>query len=367
MAITVLVPGAGTGAGNSLIRSLRAGDRRLRVVGCHDDRFYLKKSTADANYLLPASTHPGYLASLCGAIRAGRVDVVIPNTDPAVRRISAVRGRLPCRVFLPTHAAVTLCADKYRLTTRLAACGVPVPTTLAVRHRRDVGRVFARLGRRRVWCRIRTGGASRGAVPVTSAVQAAAWIRYWEDMRGVPARAFTLSEYLPGRDFACQSLWQDGRLVLVKTVERLSYFGGGSQPSGVSSIAALAKTVVEPRVVDVCTRAIRALGPTVSGAFSVDLKENARGVPCVTEINAGRFITMMNLFDLTGRHNMAAVYVRLALGQRVSIAEPYDAVTDYYFVRDVDTTPAVIHADQLFAGIRDARRSVPDRRAQRGR
>ena len=367
MATTVLVPGAGTGAGNSLIRSLRAGDRRFRVVGCHDDRFYLKKSTADANYLLPAPAHPGYLPSLCGAIRAGRVDVVIPNTDPAVRRISAVRRRLPCRVFLPTHAALTLCADKYRLTTRLAACGVPVPTTYALRRRSDVARVFARLGRRRVWCRIRTGGASRGAVPVTSAAQAVAWIRYWEDMRGVPARAFTLSEYLPGRDFACQSLWQDGRLILIKTVERLSYFGGGSQPSGVSSIAALAKTVVEPRVVEICTRAIRALGPTVSGAFSVDLKENARGIPCVTEINAGRFITMMNLFDLTGRHNMAATYVRLALGEPVSIAEPYDAVTDYYFVRDVDTTPAVMHADQLFAGIRDARRSSPGRLSHRRR
>jgi glutathione synthase/RimK-type ligase-like ATP-grasp enzyme len=355
MPACVLVPGAGTGAGNSLIRSLRAGDRRVRVVGCHDDRFFLKKSIAAANYLLPPADHPGYVASLCRTARAGRVQVAIPNTDAAVRRFSAVRAILPCRVFLPPHPVLMLCADKYRLTQRLAARAVPVPETHPIRDRADVARVFRRLGRRRVWCRIRTGGASRGAVPVTSAAQAVGWIRYWEDMRGVPARAFTLAEYLPGRDFACQSLWREGRLVLIKTVERLSYFGGGSQPSGVSSIAALAKTVIEPAVVDVCTRAIQALGRRISGAFSVDLKENARGVPCVTEINAGRFITMMNLFDLTGRHNMAATYVRLALGERVDIAEPYDAVADYYFVRDVDTAPAVFHADDLFSGIRDAR------------
>jgi carbamoyl-phosphate synthase large subunit len=194
-----------------------------------------------------------------------------------------------------------------------------------------------------------------GATPVASPAHARGWIRYWEDMRGVPASAFTLSEYLPGRDFACQSLWKDGDLCLIKTVERLSYFGGASQPSGVSSIAALAKTVVEPRVVQVCTQAIRRLGAEVSGAFSVDLKANVDGVPCITEINAGRFITMMNLFDLTGKHNMSATYVRLALGETIDLRDEYDVAEGYYFMRDVDTTPGIFHGDELFEGIQDAR------------
>jgi hypothetical protein len=191
-AARVLVPGAGTGAGNSLVRSLRAGDRRLQTIGCHDDRFYLKKSAADVNYLLPPPQHPAYLASLRNAVRRARVDLVIPNTDPAVRRFSALRRALSCRVFLPAHAVLTLCADKYRLTRRLAARGVPVPETHALRDRHDVPRVFRRLDRRRVWCRLRTGGASRGAVPVASAAQAGAWIRYWEEMRGGGARLHPL-------------------------------------------------------------------------------------------------------------------------------------------------------------------------------
>ncbi len=49
--------------------------------------------------------------------------------------------------------------------------------------------------------------------------------------------------------------------VLVKTCERLSYFGGGSNPSGTSSISQLAKTVFAPDVVAVCTAAIRAIDP----------------------------------------------------------------------------------------------------------
>ena len=56
----LLLTGAGSAATSNLIRSLRAGYRALTVVGCHSDRFLLKKSSADRNYLVPALAHPGY-------------------------------------------------------------------------------------------------------------------------------------------------------------------------------------------------------------------------------------------------------------------------------------------------------------------
>jgi len=172
-------------------------------------------------------------------------------------------------------------------------------------------------------------------------------------MRRVPVTSFTLSEYLPGRDFACQSIWQDGKLVLVRTHERVSYFGGENRPSGVASTAALAKTVVDPRVVAISTAAIRAVDEKASGAFDVDLKEDTRSVPQITEINAGRIISGAAIFDAAGKHSLALTYVRLALGESIEIDEPYDVAEDYYFVRDVDTVPGVFHADELFEGIRE--------------
>jgi len=359
VAARLLVVGAGSGAGNSLIRSLRAGDPSFVVVGCHDDRFTLKKSTAERNFLVPRATEPGFVAALRRIVEAEKIDLVIPNTDIDVWAISRARRRIPCRLFLPRHAVVELCQDKYALTVFLRTRGVPVPRTYPVTSRAAIRKIYGRLrSGTRAWCRIRRGSGSRGAVPVASPRQAVNWIRFWEEMRGVSARAFTLAEYLPGRDFACQSVWKDGQLVLIKTCERISYFGGGSQPSGASSISALAKTVVEPRVAEVSADAIRVLDRRISGAFSVDLKENVGGVPCVTEINVGRFITMMNLFDLTGKHNMALAYVRLALDEPLHVADVYDAVEDHYFVRDVDTVPGIFHADELFNGIGDARQRM---------
>jgi hypothetical protein len=127
-------------------------------------------------------------------------------------------------------------------------------------------------------------------------------------------------------------------------------------------MAGLSKTVYEPRVVEICAKAIRALDPKASGAFSVDLKADAGGEPRITEINAGRLIAQAILLDSAGKHSLALTYARLALGERVTLRDEYDAPEDYYFVRGVDAEPLVFHASEFFERIEDAR--SPSRRAR---
>jgi carbamoyl-phosphate synthase large subunit len=147
------------------------------------------------------------------------------------------------------------------------------------------------------------------------------------------------------------SLWRDGRMALVTTFEKLSYFGGESHPSGTSSLSSLAKTIIDDRLVDICNQAIRALSPRASGAFSVDLKENSEGVPCITEINAGRFFIGMTAFDQVSRHNTSITYVLLALREPVDLQNAYVTVSGHYVVRDLDTQPGVLSEDALFLGL----------------
>ena len=352
MNVRVLILGAGTGASNNLVRSLKAGDPPVTIVGVQSDRFTLCRSSADRKYLVPKLGDPEFPDALARVIRKEAVDLIFPNTDAEVDLVSRLRHGLPCRVFLPAERTIDLCMDKYRLGTFLRERAMPAPLTYPIEHLDEVEEVWAKFDRpSRLWCRMRVGAGSMGALPVATPAQVRAWIEYWQDMREVLPGVFTLSEYLPGRDFACQTLWKDGRLVLLKTVERLAYFGGTGRPSGVSSIAAVAKTIDDNRVAATCEQAIRAIDPATSGAFSVDLKEDASGVPNITEINVGRFITMMNFFDFVGASNMSTTYVKLALDQPVDITDPYDFADDYYFVRDVDTTPTIVHVEKLFDDI----------------
>lgn len=333
-----------------MLRSLHAGDRSLTIIGCNQSPFLLKKSPAERNYLLPLSTR-AFGEALRRIVETERIDLVIPTTDTDVRRLNRLRGRLAGCTFLPSSRLIERCQDKYALTEFLRTRGIPAPETYPVEDLNRVGEIFRRFKpRARLWCRIRAGSGSYGAIPVKSPEQVRGWIAFWEGMRAVPSGSFTLSEYLPGRDYSVQCIWRKGTLVLAKMAERITYLNTGS-PSGRSSMPALAKTVYDPYIIDVCARAVRALDARASGVLFVDLKENARGDPCVTEINPGRFATMTNIHDLTGKHNMAVTYVRVALGRKVHIPHAYDYAPGFYLVRSVDTLPAVVRKEDLFGGL----------------
>jgi carbamoylphosphate synthase large subunit len=351
----LLIPKAGTAPANTLIRSLKAGDPSLFIVGFHNDRFTLKKSLAERNYLVPNSSFDAFQRGLHGIVKTERIDLILGTSDADVKMISDLRDDLRCRVFLPPKAVIDRCRDKYELTTFLHERGVPVAKTYPVTRLSDIETLFRRLGPSRpLWCRIRKGAGAYGAIPVTTPEQTRNWIRQWEEMRSVSPDSFTLSEYLPGRDFSVQYLCKRGEVIRAKMHERLSYLSVGGGLSAVSSMAALAKVIFEPRVFKVSLKAIHALDTKASGPFFVDLKENAAGVPCVTEINAGRFASVPLTHDLADDDNMSVAYVRLAVGRPVKARKPRKPVEDCYVQRDLDTVPSVLWGHELFEGIRDA-------------
>jgi carbamoyl-phosphate synthase large subunit len=219
----------------------------------------------------------------------------------------------------------------------------------------DVEPIFRELDRPLLWCRARRGAGARAATMVNDPEQARWWIRYWNEMRGVAVSEFTLSEFLPGRDFACQSTWQDGRLVLMKAAERLSYIEASGRPSNMSSSPQLARTVDDARVYDICVDAVRKLdGEDAAGNYCIDLKEDERGEPRVTEVNIGRFFMINNLFNRSGAHSMVDVYLRIALGADSVPESPYDFEA-CYLVRSLDTIPTILRPEEIEARARRAR------------
>ena len=53
MSARLLLLGAGSGAANNLVRSLRAADCPNAIVGAHHDRFVLRTAPTERRYLLP--------------------------------------------------------------------------------------------------------------------------------------------------------------------------------------------------------------------------------------------------------------------------------------------------------------------------
>jgi biotin carboxylase len=354
MSARLLLLSAGSGAANNLVRSLRAADGPFALIGAHHDRFALRTAPTDRRYLLPSPSHAGFVDALNRLVAAEHIDVAIPGSDADARALAAAHARLACRVLVPSLATIDVCQDKYTFAERLAARGVPVPETVALETVDDVDAAFARLHHHpRLWCRRRRGQGALGALLVARPEQARAWIAYWSEMRGVDASEFTLAEYLPGRDFAGQALFADGEPILTHVYERLSYLGGAATPAGVG-LATLGKRLSDRRVRELVTAAVRAIEPCASGVFCFDVREDAAGVPRLTEINAGRFGLSAILLDLAGKTNLAATYVRLAMGEPVDAVVEPEPGEEWYIVRDYDVAPAVLRADDFFTGIDEA-------------
>jgi carbamoyl-phosphate synthase large subunit len=129
-------------------------------------------------------------------------------------------------------------------------------------------------------------------------------------------------------------------------------------PSGTSSTPRVGKLVREPAVNEACLAAVRAVDPKAKGMFCIDLKEDRNGIPCITEINIGRFFMISPVFHAVGKHNMAELYLRLAFGEPAAVpeGERLDDIGDEetFLVRELDGEPAVLTRAQIEASYRPA-------------
>jgi len=349
----ILITGAGGGGSNNLIRSIKHSEYPVTIIGSNADQFALPCSLADKNYLIPrGDSGDVYFDAINEIVKREDIDLLVPNNDTEVRVMAFNRESLAAPVFLPAKETIQMCQDKFIFNQKMIASGFKVAETISINTMDDVDKAFEHFkGHVKLWCRMRKGSGSAGALPVSKPEQAKAWINYWQDMRNVPEGMFTLSEYLPGRDYAFQSLWQNGKLIIAKTCERLAYHFARQMPSNASSTPSLGKLVHNSVVDDLCTRAVYSIDPQATGMFSIDLKEDRFGNPCITEINIGRFFMITIVFNIVGKYNMAEYYLKLAFNEPVYIqeAERYNDIGDeeYYLIRGLDNPPAIISANEM--------------------
>src|SRR5713101_6237496 len=119
MSRRILITSAGSGPCNNLMRSLLHDDASIILIGCHSDRFVLKQSRAQHNFLLPPpdseeGRSPAFDQALRSVMASARVDLVVPGNDRDALALAGMHKRtpLPCRSFLPTVKTIALCQDK---------------------------------------------------------------------------------------------------------------------------------------------------------------------------------------------------------------------------------------------------------------
>ena len=340
----VLVTGAGGPASTNFIRSLRLAPEPFYIVGTDANGIHLALSHADENHELPMVNDPEYLPQLNTLIKKTNVGFVHAQPDVEVHFLSQRRTELAAPMLLPPHETIELCSDKLAFAECQAKGGIPVAETYAITDEASLAAAVNSLLARheKVWVRARRGAGGRASLPVTAAEEAVMWARYWAK-RGVAIGDFMVQEFLPGREFAFQSIWREGEIVTSQARERTEYLFGFLTPSGQTSSPAVARTVHRQDVNETAAAAVRAVDARATGVFCVDLKENKEGAPCVTEINAGRFFTTSIFFSQAGC-NMPYYYTRMAYDEPLPELPKFNALPeDLYWVRLMDMGDRLLH------------------------
>lgn len=346
--IKVFLTGAGGSASANVFDSLRMSNVKYYVVGADVSNVRLHLSQTLSRCTIPLASSPGFVSSVTKAAMAYGIDVLHVQPDPEVRTVSRHRADIPLRHFLPSDNAILLASDKAEFAAAMAHSNVHVPQSTDFKTLEDCREKIDTLlaVHERVWVRARVGAGARASLPVSTTQQAVNWIEWWTSEKGMTIDQFMASEMLPGPEFAFQSVWQNGQLVVGQARERVEYLYGFLTPSGQSSTPSVARTTSDQSVNELAVRAIKALDSRPHGVYCVDIKTSADGKHCVTEINAGRFFTTSNFFAAAGV-NMPDMAMRAAMGEDLPVIGLSPLSDDLYWIRNVDMGYVLVPADEL--------------------
>lgn len=333
----ILLTGIGGSASSNFLDSLRVSSLTPTIVGVDSSPEMITLSNIKDKFLLPRADDQEFISDVSKLIDRFEIDVIHMQPDAEVRVISANRNLIKTGFFLPEHAAIALASDKEKFAVEMRVSNVPVPISgdgvEKSAFKETCNKLFSIIPK--LWVRARTGAGSRASLPVSTTEQAVNWVEWWIEEKNLSWQDFQVSEFLPGDEYALQTIWQDGVLIAAEARVRVKYLYGFLSPSGQSSTPSVARTTSKPEVYEIGIKAIRALSSNPNGVFCVDMKTDFDGAIKVTEINAGRFFTTSNFFAHAGV-NMPEMSVRAATGEKLKPMGVGTLGEDLFWIRMVD-------------------------------
>jgi carbamoylphosphate synthase large subunit len=348
----ILCTGAGGPAGINFTKSLTLAPEKIGLVGTDSNKYFLNLAATKNKYLIPRAKDPLYIDALNKIIGKENIEFLHAQPDIEVEVVSENREKIAATVFLPTKAAVRSCQDKLESAKIWKKHNVPVAQTIEITKEEDVDEAFEKFGAP-IWIRARHGAGGKGSTPAENRETAIEWIKYWQSRK--VNWEFIAQEHLPGRNIAFHSLWKDGEIVTSMARERLEYIYAYLAPSGITGTPAVQRTVHDEKVNEISTQAVLAIDPKFNGIASIDLKENAKGVPCVTEINPGRMFTTSYFFSFASqklRHdyyaNIPYLYSKLAYEEPLPQMPKYNILAaDVYWIRHMDAPARLVKNNKV--------------------
>ncbi|WP_277265737.1 hypothetical protein [Prevotella corporis] len=345
--IKILITGACAVSARSVLRSLKMssifGNAEFIGWDMCNLLYGVYEGVFDRIYKVPAVVDLSYEQEVKKILSAEKPDAVIVVPEVEVLYWSEHKFDVP--YIVPPKKFSRLVISKERLFDALKDTGL-VPRHLSVE-----GSAFQEENYKcplgyPVWIRDGAAGtaSAKGAFKASSVEDLRAWAAI---NKGITK--FQLSEYLPGRNTGCFCLYKDGKLVKTCQAERIEYIMGKVALSGITGNTSKGKLLNDEKIKQTALQAIDTIcqltGEVMNGLVVVDMKEDERGVPIITEINI-RHVAFSSSFAMAG-FNVSEYQLLLALGRDGEISPEIEKLfpETNLILRDVDGQPIYIEKE----------------------
>jgi hypothetical protein len=353
--LNIMITGVGGPTPRSFARAIKEIGRyknaKLIATDIHPYAVGLYQSGLfDKSVITPNSSEAYYWPFMEQLIREEQIDiaVILPEQEVLAWSERQDSGILPCKALIPPKKATEEMLDKGRLTAALVDTGW-VPNSVLI----DVNDPSLKVNSESVlkypyWIRSATGSSGLGSYKIENFSDLQRWVAINKGINN-----FIASDYLPGRNLACKFLYYNGKLLRTACAERVNYIMAKVAPSGITGNTSFGRLIndqhVRDRALEAIERMFTVTGAERHGFYTVDMKEDAQGVPMITEINV-RHVAFTQCLAMAGA-NLCEDTIRV-LCEDPDFDYKYKHYTyeeGLIFLRDVDERPIVMKESELIS------------------
>ena len=325
--MNVLLTGAGAPGAAGIIKCLRKGDKKLRIICVDINAHAYGQALADMFYTVPEAENKDFINRIEGICQNENIKVIIPivtrELSAFAKHKQAFEEKQIC-VCVQDEKTLSLVNNKYLLMAELKNAGIQTPEFY---HCNDIFQFKAALEKlgypdKTVCFKPTVSNGSRGFRIISSHIDEAVllfkekpnttYLSYESALRiltNCSMPPLVVMEYLPGNEWSVDCLAEHGRILYA--VPRLR-----NRMNGGISIDA---TVVHDKDVIALSKQICALF-AIHGNIGIQFKQDASGIPQILEINPR--LQGTTIISAAAGVNLPYFGILLARGQNVPIVTP---------------------------------------------
>lgn len=329
--MNILFSGIGGPTPLGVAKSIKLAFPEARCIGVDGSKWAASlydSDVFDATYEIVSGSSNEYWDVIENVIEKEKIDFafIIPETEVLVWSNRQETHKLPCLALIPSLKLSTFCFDKLKVAKQLYPLGLtPKTTDFIDEGKQEIPFPF--------WIRVNQGAGALGALKIENEKDLKTWLTLHGNRTD-----FIISEFLPGRNYACKLLYVNGKLKQTASGERIDYLLSAAAPSGISGMCSRGRLLNRPDLVEKSISALENianhLDVELHGMFTVDFKEKSTDTPLITEINI-RPVSFNHAYTLGGV-NFPETIIKNILMNDFTELKTGIFKKESYFIRGVD-------------------------------